>query len=114
LDLEDRRDQHVREAYVQTAYAAQGKTADRVMVHAESTRGNLVDQASIYVAVSRLEARPTIYTASIGQPWSGGFPSVGRSGQTALEAGLRGAAVGQCRSCIKVLFPAIYFVRSDS
>ena len=52
----------MRHAYVQTAYAAQGRTSERVMVHAESGRANLVDQASIYVAVSRARSEAAIYT----------------------------------------------------
>jgi ATP-dependent exoDNAse (exonuclease V) alpha subunit len=62
LSAESVRDQHVRHAYVQTAYAAQGRTSERVMVHAESARVNLVDQASIYVAVSRARNEAAIYT----------------------------------------------------
>ncbi|WP_419318824.1 MobF family relaxase [Caulobacter sp. ErkDOM-E] len=62
LSLDCVRDQHIRHAYVQTAYAAQGRTADRVMVHAESGRANLIDQASIYVAISRARSEATVYT----------------------------------------------------
>lgn len=62
LSADSVRDQHVRHAYVQTAYAAQGRTSERVMVHAESSRANLIDQASIYVAVSRARSEAAIYT----------------------------------------------------
>jgi conjugative relaxase-like TrwC/TraI family protein len=61
------RDQHIRHAYVQTAHAAQGRTADRVMVHAESGRANLVDQASIYVALSRARLEAGVYTDDRGK-----------------------------------------------
>ena len=44
LDLSDPRDTHVRHAYVQTAHAAQGQTAERVLIHADSRSINLVDQ----------------------------------------------------------------------
>ena len=47
------RDQHVRHAYVETAFAAQGRTADHVIIHFDSRAANLVDQKSFYVGVSR-------------------------------------------------------------
>ena len=54
-------DAHLRHAFVQTAHAAQGRTADRVMAHAESGRANLIDRASMYVAVSRAKSEAVIY-----------------------------------------------------
>lgn len=36
LDLAQSADQHLRHGYVQTAHAAQGRTAERVMIHADS------------------------------------------------------------------------------
>lgn len=62
LSLDQTRDQHLRHAYVQTVHAAQGRTAERVMVHAESGRANLVDQASMYVALSRARNDAVVYT----------------------------------------------------
>jgi conjugative relaxase-like TrwC/TraI family protein len=67
LALDTARDQHIRHAYVQTAHAAQGRTADRVMVHAESGRTNLVDQASMYVALSRARREAGLYTDDRGK-----------------------------------------------
>lgn len=67
LALDAARDQHIRHAYVQTTHAAQGRTADRVMVHAESGRANLIDQASIYVALSRARLEAGVYTDNRGK-----------------------------------------------
>jgi conjugative relaxase-like TrwC/TraI family protein len=67
LALGTARDQHLRHAYAQTAHAAQGRTADRVMVHAESGRANLVDQASMYVALSRAKREAGVYTDDRGK-----------------------------------------------
>ena len=38
------RDRHIAHAYVETAFAAQGRTADHVIIHADSRAANLVDQ----------------------------------------------------------------------
>jgi ATP-dependent exoDNAse (exonuclease V) alpha subunit len=62
LDLSNSRDQHIRHAYVETAFAAQGRTADHVMVHADSKASNLIDQKSFYVAISRAKESVAIYT----------------------------------------------------
>ena len=62
LDLDNPRDQHVRHAYVETAFAAQGRTADHVVIHADSKATNLVDQRSFYVGVSRAKASVAIHT----------------------------------------------------
>jgi conjugative relaxase-like TrwC/TraI family protein len=62
LDLTQSTDQHLRHGYVQTAHAAQGRTAERVMIHADSRATNLMDQKSFYVAVSRAKDSATIYT----------------------------------------------------
>ena len=67
LSLDHARDQHLRHAYVQTAHAAQGRTAERVMVHAESGRANLVDQASMYVVLSRARSEAVVYTDDRGK-----------------------------------------------
>jgi ATP-dependent exoDNAse (exonuclease V) alpha subunit len=85
LALDAARDQHIRHAYVQTAHAAQGRTADRVMVHAESTRANLVDQASMYVAMSRARNEAAVYTDD--------------RGKLAVGVAERGAEVGGCPTC---------------
>ena len=62
LTLDNPRDQHIRHAYVETAFAAQGRTADHVIIHADSGATNLVDQKSFYVGVSRAKASVAIYT----------------------------------------------------
>ncbi len=50
------------QGYVETAFAAQGRTADHVIIHADSRATNLVDQKSFYVSVSRAKASVAIYT----------------------------------------------------
>jgi len=62
LDLDNPRDQHIAHGYVATAFAAQGRTVDHVLVHAESTATHLVDQKSFYVAISRARQSASIYT----------------------------------------------------
>ena len=62
LNLDASRDQHIRHAYVETAFAAQGRTADHVMIHADSKATNLIDQKSFYVCVSRARESIAIYT----------------------------------------------------
>ena len=62
LDLADPRDTHLRHAYVQTAHAAQGQTAERVLIHADSRSTNLVDQKMLYVALSRAKSEAIIVT----------------------------------------------------
>lgn len=62
LDLSDPRDAHLRHAYVQTAHAAQGQTAERVLVHADSRSINLVDQKMLYVALSRARTEAVVVT----------------------------------------------------
>ncbi|HEY1857033.1 MobF family relaxase [Acidocella sp.] len=62
LELDNPRDQHVAHAYVATVFAAQGRTADRVLVHADSASSQLIDQKSFYVALSRAKENSAIYT----------------------------------------------------
>ena len=62
LDLTDPRDAHLRHAYVQTAHAAQGQTAERVLIHADSRSANLVDQKMLYVALSRAMSEAIVVT----------------------------------------------------
>lgn len=62
LDLADPRDTHLRHAYVQTAHAAQGQTAERVLIHADSRSANLVDQKMLYVALSRAKSEAIVVT----------------------------------------------------
>lgn len=62
LNLAKSTDQHLRHGYVQTAHAAQGRTAERVMIHADSRTTNLVDQKMMYVGISRAKASVAVYT----------------------------------------------------
>ncbi|AKM08887.1 MobF family relaxase [Croceicoccus naphthovorans] len=62
LNLDAARDQHIAHAYVDTAFAAQGRTADHVMIHADSKATNLVDQKSFYVGISRAKESVAIFT----------------------------------------------------
>ncbi|GAB3785837.1 MobF family relaxase [Dyella agri] len=62
VDLGQEANRHFRHAYVSTVHAAQGRTADRVMVNAESFRTNLLNERSFYVAISRARSDIRIYT----------------------------------------------------
>ncbi len=62
LDLDKPQDRHIAHGYVATAFAAQGRTVDQVLVHAESTATHLIDQKSFYVAISRSRLGTAIYT----------------------------------------------------
>jgi len=67
LNLDSARDRHIAHAYVDTAFAAQGRTADHVMIHADSKGTNLVDQRSFYVGISRAKESATIFTNDRGK-----------------------------------------------
>jgi conjugative relaxase-like TrwC/TraI family protein len=67
LNLDTARDRHIAHAYVDTAFAAQGRTADHVMIHADSKATNLVDQKSFYVGISRAKESATIFTNDRGK-----------------------------------------------
>ncbi|CAG0960104.1 Multifunctional conjugation protein TraI [Methylophilaceae bacterium] len=62
LDLTHEKNRHLNYGYAQTAHRAQGKTSDRVFVHAESNRQNLMNQKSLYVSLSRARSEIKIYT----------------------------------------------------
>ncbi len=62
IDLSKPQNRHWDHGYVQTAHAAQGRTADRVMLHAESFRANVINQRSFYVALSRARADALVVT----------------------------------------------------
>lgn len=62
IDLSVANARHWDHGYVQTAYAAQGRTADRVIAHVESWRANLTNQRSFYVAISRAKAEAIVVT----------------------------------------------------
>jgi hypothetical protein len=67
LNLDSARDRHIAHAYVDTAFAAQGRTADHVMIHADSKATNLVDQKSFYVGISRAKESAAIFTNDRGK-----------------------------------------------
>ncbi|MES2365218.1 MAG: MobF family relaxase [Pseudomonadota bacterium] len=62
LDLANPAHQHIAHGYAQTAFAAQGRTAKSVFVHAESHRSNLLNQQSFYVGISRATDTINVYT----------------------------------------------------
>ena len=62
LELNTSTDQHLRHGYAQTTHAAQGRTSDRVLIHADSKATNLVDQKMLYVAISRAKTSASVYT----------------------------------------------------
>ena len=62
LRFDTARDRHIAHGYVDTAFAAQGRTADHVIIHADSRATNLVDQKSFYVGISRAKQSATIFT----------------------------------------------------
>ena len=84
LDLADLRDTHLRHAYVQTAYTAQSRAADRVLIHADSRSTNLVDQKLLYVALSRAKAVAVIATDDKDRLVRAIYERAGEK-QTALE-----------------------------
>jgi conjugative relaxase-like TrwC/TraI family protein len=67
LNLNDRTDQHWTHAYVQTAYEAQGRTAERAIVHAESWRINVTNLKSWYVQITRPTDHVLVVTDSPGK-----------------------------------------------
>jgi conjugative relaxase-like TrwC/TraI family protein len=84
LDLAKSTDQHLRHGYVQTAHAAQGRTAERVLIHADSRSINLVDQKMMYVGISRAKTSAAVYTDDRAKLVSGIMERAGEK-QMALE-----------------------------
>ncbi len=62
LRIDEARDRHIAHAYVETAFGAQGRTCDHVIIHADSRATNLVDQKSFYVGISRARQSATVVT----------------------------------------------------
>jgi conjugative relaxase-like TrwC/TraI family protein len=67
--------QHWEHGYASTVHAAQGKTADRVLVHLDSKYEKTVSSESFYVAISRARHEAKLYTddrsklaAMVGKP----------------------------------------------
>lgn len=87
LNLTQSTDQHLRHGYVQTAHAAQGRTADRVMIHADSRATNLVDQKMMYVGISRAKLSAAVYTDDRVRLMSGILERAGEK-QIAIASGI--------------------------
>lgn len=64
LNLRSLQHAHWSHGYAQTAHEAQGRTCARVFIHAESSRLNLTNQQSLYVAISRAKEQAHVYTDS--------------------------------------------------
>lgn len=62
IDLAQRDGQHWRHSYASTVHAAQGRTADRVLVSLSKDNKQLLSQRSFYTAASRAKDRIQIYT----------------------------------------------------
>lgn len=60
--LDTRQARALDHAYAETAHQSQGKTVERVLIHAESSRVNLTNQQSAYVSASRATDTARIYT----------------------------------------------------
>ena len=86
LSLSNPADRHVRHNYVSTTFAAQGRTADRVLVHADSRSTNLVDQKMLYVSLSRAKSDAVIVTDDQARLTRALYERAGEK-QTALDAG---------------------------
>ncbi|WP_292972099.1 AAA family ATPase [Novosphingobium sp.] len=95
LNLDNTRDQHIRHAYVETAFAAQGRTADHVIIHADSKAANLVDQKSFYVSVSRARESVAIYTNDRAKLVSAINERAGLSHTAVSEAAIAAPAAGK-------------------
>ena len=102
LDLTKSTDQHVRHGAVQTAHAAQGRTAERVMIHADSRASNLVDQKMMYVGISRAKASAAVYTDDRAKLVSGIMDRAGEK-QTALASAALGNTASAIRGAAKVI-----------
>ncbi len=61
LNIDDPQNRHWDHAYTTTVYAAQGRTADHVIVNAEDFRKNLTNQKAFYVEISRARHTSHIY-----------------------------------------------------
>jgi ATP-dependent exoDNAse (exonuclease V) alpha subunit len=95
LSLDVARDQHIRHAYVDTAFAAQGRTADHVIVHADSRATNLIDQKSFYVGISRAKESVAIYTNDRGKLVSAISERAGQVQTAIAQATIRTPVAGK-------------------
>ncbi|GGC31628.1 hypothetical protein GCM10007207_16420 [Asaia siamensis] len=85
ITLERARDRHLSHAYVSTAFAAQGRTADRVFANAESSATHLLEQKSFYVALSRAKAESVLYTDDRSKMQLGLLERAGMSARSVQE-----------------------------
>ena len=90
LNLADAGDTHIRHAYVQTTHAAQGQTAERVLIHADSRSTNLVDQKMLYVTLSRAKSEAIVVTDDKAR-LVGALSERAGEKQTALATGIPSA-----------------------
>ncbi|MBI4356313.1 MAG: AAA family ATPase [Gammaproteobacteria bacterium] len=67
LDLNNPKNQHWDHGYASTVHAAQGKTCDKVLVHADSTNKYLTHQRSFYVELSRAKHEAHFFTDNKAQ-----------------------------------------------
>jgi hypothetical protein len=63
--LDFRRERHWEHAYASTIHAAQGRTADRVILHLDSKNAHLIGHESWYVGISRARRDVRIFTDSV-------------------------------------------------
>jgi hypothetical protein len=77
---------HWNHGYAITAHAAQGSTADRVYLHAESHRANLTTQRSLYVGISRAKDEVKVFTDNADKLREAVSDRTGEK-EIALEAG---------------------------
>lgn len=62
VNVAEMKSQHWNYGYVSTLHASQGRTAEQVIYHAESSRHNLTSRKALYVAISRATTQVFIYT----------------------------------------------------
>ena len=62
LKLDTRAGLVASHGYAQTAHESQGRTCERVLMHAESSRVNLMNQQAAYVGLSRAKSEAIVFT----------------------------------------------------
>jgi ATP-dependent exoDNAse (exonuclease V) alpha subunit len=97
LHLDSARDRHIAHGYVDTAFAAQGRTADHVIIHADSKATNLVDQKSFYVGISRARESAIIFTNDRGNLVAAINERAGQVQTAIVQAAARGLAAGNAK-----------------
>lgn len=97
LHLDSARDRHLAHGYVDTAFAAQGRTADHVIIHADSKAANLVDQKSFYVGISRAKETATIFTNDRGKLVAAIHERAGQVQTAIAQAAAAGLAAGNAK-----------------